>query len=734
MVAFYRWRGKPRQRPASATMAGKKRKTSQVLQEKHGINGNGATQKAGHRTGKHNKVDAGQDSSVDSWYIVLALAIAVTISYVHGSHIAYMFESDKHFSHMSTLEREMSFRTEMGLYYSYFKTMTEAPTFLAGLSMLVYDNVTEFPLTINTLKRFNLYPELTLGAAYRVFDGVMGALGIPTQQCWQVNRGADLAPVPSCEGMGDLAYFYTNCVFFLNGLLMGLFFLYGAYLSGSLVGGGVATAAFFYNHGEATRVQWTPPLRESFAYPFLVLQMALVTWTLRSHRAGVHHLLAIAAATTCFVLPWQFAQFALMTQTLSVFAVYALRFASACKVKVVLRGQLLGFSIAFVLLFGNEMLLTSFFLPVLLTVMAIVAMEPVLERALARPLVWLVQAAVLLTGTLGIKTLAGRLLAITDDAHIGNIFRSKFSDYKDFHTMLYTCAREFDFLELETGIVLCKTLLIPTVAVVLLAIAVHLVKDVHSHCKGTEAVADGDDEDEDAGVVRSRVSAAVLYNVVQLCAFALMAVMVMRLKLFLTPQLCLVASLIASRDLLAAVAGPRARHYAVVAALVAVMSFAGVENLRAQWAIRGEFANYPLEEMLEWIKTRTPPPAVFAGAMPTMAAVKLSTGRAIVNHPHYEDAGLRARTRLVYSLYSRRPVADVSRALRSLRVDFAVLEDSWCTRRTKPGCSMPEIWDLEDAEHRGKPPVCSLLRTNPEPHFKTAFKNRVYTVLHVLHV
>nr|XP_014349718.1 PREDICTED: probable C-mannosyltransferase DPY19L1 isoform X2 [Latimeria chalumnae] len=639
--------------------------------------------------------------------IVTTLLLAAVAGILHWQHISRLFENDRHFSHLSTLEREMTFRTEMGLYYSYFKIIIEAPSFSHGLSMIMNDRLTEYPLAINTLKRFNLYPEVVLAGWYRMYTGTMEFFGSQTKMCWTVHRGQGLEPVKSCEGLGDPAYFYVTFVFILNGIMMSVFFIYGTFLSGSRLGGVVTVSCFFFNHGECTRVMWTPPLRESFSYPFLIVQMLLVTFILRSSRTGKSTLAALCVANVLFMLPWQFAQFVLLTQIASLFTAYVVGYVGSDKLENILYAHMISLLVCFVLMFGNAMLLTSFYASSLLTIWGVLTYRQKLLAFCKNEIVaWVVQGFAWFIGTIILKVFSSKVLGIADDAHISNLLKSKFTSYKDFDTLMYTCAAEFDFMEKETSKTLWKFL-----------------KKKKPEGPGPDLSGDGRQKEHFA-------QGEVVYNALQLIAFAVLALLIMRLKLFLTPHMCIMASLVCSKQLYRWLSA-KFRRQIIIFSILAVMAIHGSTNLQTQWSIIGEFSNLPQEELLEWIKANTKQDAVFAGSMPAMASVKLSTSRPIVNHPHYEDAHLRARTKQVYSMYSRKPAKEVKNALLKLGVDYFILEDSWCRRWSRPGCSMPEIWDVEDPKNAGKTPLCILMAKDPRPHFITVFENDVYKVLKI---
>ncbi|RXM27196.1 putative C-mannosyltransferase DPY19L1 [Acipenser ruthenus] len=459
--------------------------------------------------------------------------------------------------------------------------------------MVMNDRLTEYPLVINTLKRFNLYPEVVLASWYRVYTAIMGVLGIATKMCWFGRPSLLLCHIRVYTKWVDAGF-----VFYLRDIF------------------------------KSTRVMWTPPLRESFSYPFLVLQMLLLTYILRSPRPGKFAFVALGVSNVFFMLPWQFAQFVLLTQ--------------------------ISLLVCFVLMFGNAMLLTSFYASSLVTIWGIIENRTQISQfCKTAVLTCVAQGVGWLISTVFLKFLTSVILGVSDDAHISNLIKSKFTSYKDFDTLMYTCAAEFDFIEKETPVKYLKTLLLP----IILCVSVVIIEKLFGWIKWQ-------------------------YN-----------------------------------------------HHGMVLVIIVVMSVQGLANLRNQWSIMGEFSNIPQEELLEWIKANTKPDDVFAGAMPTMASVKLSAERPVVNHPHYEDAGLRARTKLVYSMYSRKTAEEVKWNLMKLEVDYFVLEDSWCTRRTRPGCSMPEIWDIEDPHNVGKTPICTLLAINPQPHFVKVFENNVYSVL-----
>ncbi|KAF3818339.1 hypothetical protein GH733_012647 [Mirounga leonina] len=158
-----------------------------------------------------------------------------------------------------------------------------------------------------------------------------------------------------------------------------------------------------------------------------------------------------------------------------------------------------------------------------------------------------------------------------------------------------------------------------------------------------------------------------------------------------------------------------------------------------------EFYDPDTVELMNWINSHTPRKAVFAGSMQLLAGVKLCTGRTLTNHPHYEDNSLRERTKAVYQIYAKRSPEDVHALLRSFGADYVILEDSICyERRHQRGCRLRDLLDVAnghmmdgpgendpDLKLAGHPRFCEEIKRNLPPYtayFTRVFQNKTFHV------
>ncbi|KIH67348.1 hypothetical protein ANCDUO_02323 [Ancylostoma duodenale] len=359
------------------------------------------------------------------------------------------------------------------------------------------------------------------------------------------------------------------------------------------------------------------------------------------------------------MLFWQFSQFAFFTQVGSLFVVYTFDFIPRGTMETLISAHLTSFAVAFVMLFGNEMLLTSLYLASI----------------------------------------------IASLAHIFDILRSKFSNYSTFHTRLYTCSAEFDFMPFETLQKLSYTWLIPCA---FLGIFLFVV----------------------------------FYNAVQTFCYSVMALLIMRLKLFMTPHLCICCAILANNEVLRSIniRLDKRIHAVLVVAIIAAMASEGKSNIEKQLRIKGEYSNPEQELLFDWIQKETKPTDVFAGTMPVMANVKLSTLRPILNHPHYEDVGIRERTEKVYSVFSKKPINEVHSTLKKMGANYFVFQLFNCAPEpNRPYCAYRGMWDEHDKRNIERVSNCDLFNVAVTQHdpsiilpFSIAYtRNLNYVVLKI---
>ncbi|XP_053732008.1 probable C-mannosyltransferase DPY19L3 isoform X2 [Synchiropus splendidus] len=657
---------------------------------------------------------------------LLALSQAWCVNAIH--------ENLLWFSQLTEMEREISFRTECGLYYSYFKQMLEAPSIHEGLSDLIHDNLTESRRTINLLKRMNIYQEVFLSILYR---------WLPIQSY--------LEPI----------YFYIYTVFSLQAVYLIGLYLTAWLLSGSWLAGVLTGLWYILNRIDTTRVEFTISLRENWSLPFLALQVATITCYLRPQLTALQQKVMVwlmYVTTFCFCLTWQFNQFILLIQALIIYTLDCADFLATTQVTTLYLVQVCGLLSVWLLQFCNSMILGSLVLSFIVSAMLVRHCQTGLKAGglLVRLGKLFLHSIMVLLLTVTFNYMAKKALQLQSDEHIFKFIKSKFAlgSTRDFDASLYLCEEAFGLLPLDTLERLAATLLlypyVPTLLLLTGAMAVAALKNLRT--KG------GSVEERKANAGDGQMPSFrpdVAYNLLHTLFFGLLAFSTMRMKYIWTGHMCVVAAYgICGTELWTLLLNMlrcntkvmlRLLRFALPLAVIGFLYYKFWPKIMEEISELREFYDPDTVELMTWIRTKTPQQAVFAGSMQLLAGIKLCTGRVLTNHPHYEDKDLRERTRQVYQIYGRRSPEEVYDFLRAAGADYVVLENSICfERRHRRGCRLRDLLDLAnghimdgpgdndpDLVPASHPRFCEAMKTDEPAYsglFTRTFQNKTFHV------
>ncbi|XP_066098563.1 protein C-mannosyl-transferase DPY19L3 isoform X2 [Saccopteryx bilineata] len=604
-------------------------------------------------------------------------AIALCTGLLTSVYVATLHENDLWFSNIKEVEREISFRTECGLYYSYYKQMLQAPSLLQGFHGLMYDNKTESMRTINLLQRMNIYQEVLLSVLYRV---------LPIQKY--------LEPV----------YFYIYTLFGLQAVYVAALYVTSWLLSGTWLSGLLAALWYVTNRVDTTRVEFTVPLRENWALPFLAVQGAAVTYFLRpALRPGAERLtlLAIFLSTFIFSLTWQFNQFTMLVQALGLFALDSLDMLPALKATRLYLIQTAALVLVCALQFFNPMILGSLLISFNLSVLIVRKFQKNLKTGnfLNRLVKLLLHLFMVLCLTLLLNNVIKKVLNLKSDEHIFKFLMAKFGfgATRDFDANLYLCEEAFGLLPLNTFGRLADTLLLPAYLSVLCVTGAAALAGAFRNLSQPPG--------DQTGKCSVSLRPETTYNLVHTVLFGFLALSTMRMKYLWTPHMCVFAAsglcspevwgLLLKVAHLYSPARMCMMRYSVPTLILLYVCYKFWPGMLDELSELREFYDPDTVELMRWINSNTPGAAVFAGSMQLLAGVKLCTGRTLTNHPHYEDSRLRARTREVYQVYAKRPPEEVHALLRALGAHYVILEDSICfEHRHQRGCRLRDLLDV----------------------------------------
>ncbi|XP_065423224.1 protein C-mannosyl-transferase DPY19L3 isoform X6 [Chrysemys picta bellii] len=562
--------------------------------------------------------------------------VAISLGLLTSVYVATLHENDLWFSNIKEVEREISFRTECGLYYSYYKEMLQATSIQQGLHGLIYDNKTESLRTINVLERMNVYQEVFLSILYRI---------LPIQKY--------LEPV----------YFYIYTLFGLQALYVIALYVTSWLLSGTWLSGLLAAFWYITNRIDTTRVEFTIPLRENWALPFFAVQIAAITYLFRSHLRPLHEvtwLYIIQLTGILLVCVLQFFNSMILGSLLISFNVSVLLARTVQKnMKMGCLLNRLGKLFFHVLMVLCLTLLVNNFIKKILNLESDEHIFKFLKAKFG------FGATRDFDANLYLCEEAFGLLPFNTFARLSDTLL--FYAYLFVLLLMAIAAAVVAYQNLSGSANVQSTDKMEICTIVLKPGAAYNL--MHTVLFGCLALS----------TMRMKylwTSHMCVFASFGLCSTEVWGFVLKSVRLYTPQRLCVI-------------------RYLVPIITLLYLSYKFCPGMMDELSELREFYDPDTVELMNWIKSNTPKKAVIAGSMQLLAGVKLCTGRILTNHPHYEDKSLRERTKQVYQVYAKRSPEDVYSILRSFGTNYVILEDSICyERRHSRGCRLRDLLDI----------------------------------------
>ncbi|OLP97175.1 putative C-mannosyltransferase DPY19L3 [Symbiodinium microadriaticum] len=706
-------------------------------------------------------------------------AAGVVLSLMTG--VMYVYENTVYLDVLNRLPADTAavaaLQTENAFYYSYFQELVDTESFADGLSRIVWDRRTEYPDTLNAIRRFNIYQEILLALEFRFGRSL----------------GLEL-PHPF--------HFFRMHIILLNGVGQTTLGLLAAEISGNPLASVGCYLASFLNRFQTSRLgnYTSSDLRELWGIPLLWLQSYLV-WRalLASYKATMRRLLRVGLVLTtfAFIVSWQFSPFLLLLQATALYFVcIVLGFESVRPTLVeILNVYSLSLALAVCAHFGSPYLLTSPFFFQLVALKASTSICCCRTHAHRGWLSWTARRlAHVVEGLIAVLVflLVRKALApfATADTHVYEILCTKVSTINDmlpkrlqlsasqlpacaepsFNANLYLIMGVFKILEWSSAEVYIKTTAAPAAAGAMVLIIIRFA----SHWLGmagkakiedTPETARPSDTQKDVTVAtkkkkeepkagRGRAGsksemplesaspvqveaedAALLFFVVQFLLFMLLGSLVNRLRVAFGPPMMVLA---------AAVMGPRLvpvfLQRAFPKSLATLLSLAWLAHMcwmgsmlpciTAEEGIcqhmADKFSNDgDLVDLYDWINNVVPAGTPVLASMNLAGSMRAFTHVPMIIHPQFESENLRKRVQRAYELYNCGSEESFAKTMEQLSAKLVIFEYSRCF--FTPYNLDDKRKNCNSKKHKTEDLMCMKLHARSR-FFKLMFMNGNYAV------